>query len=417
MPSRQSCRCAYLPALRHCRYGQGMQTIAPAAVITGCGALSPFGGGVPALWRGLLAGASALGPSGGVVPDFDAARALGAAAAARLDRLTQFALAAAGEAIEEAGLDLGRVDRSRCGVIVGTTIGGMLIGERYRRSRKTGEPFAARQLLHFPYHALANRVARELGVRGPVVSPSIACASGTQAVGLALELVRRGQGDLFLAGGAETACEFVLGGFTCLRATTRGTVRPFDVRRDGLLLGEGAAVLVIESAAHARARGARPLAAVLGTGLSGDAVHMTAPARDGAGAARAMRAALADAGVAAEEIDFVSAHGTGTVYNDAMEVAALRAVFGATAGRVPLNSIKGAIGHTLGAAGAFEAIMATRVLAEGLIPPTANCDEIDPGWGIDVVRGEPRRREVRRVLSTSSAFAGNNAAVVLGRAN
>jgi 3-oxoacyl-[acyl-carrier-protein] synthase II len=192
-------------------------------------------------------------------------------------------------------------------------------------------------------------------------------------------------------------------------------VRPFDARRDGLALGEGAAMLVNESAAHAQARGARTDIEVVGSGLSGDAVHMTAPARDGAGAARAMRAALRDAGVTPQEVDFVSAHGTGTVYNDAMEMAALGAVFGESLPRLPVNSIKGAIGHTLGAAGSFEAVMCTRVLHDGVVPPTAGCEQVDPACALDVVHGEPRRRQIRIALSTSSAFAGNNAAIVLRR--
>ncbi|MBI4517706.1 MAG: beta-ketoacyl-[acyl-carrier-protein] synthase family protein [Deltaproteobacteria bacterium] len=399
------------------------------AFITGCGALSPLGRGVPAFWSGLLAGRSGLGPirsfdtsayahaAAGEVADFLPPRDLSAGEGLRLDRISQYALVAAREALSAAALDLAAADRTRVGVILATTLGGMLIGELYQRRRRSGAAFAVRQLLHYPYYAVAARLARELDVRGPVVSPSIACASGTHAVGLALEFIRRGQGEVFIVGGAETICEFVVSGFNCLRATTADTVRPFDARRDGLLLGEGAAVLVVESAAHARARGLEPTVEVAGTALAGDAVHMTAPARDGAGAARAMRAALADAGMEAGAIDFISAHGTGTVYNDAMEVAAISAVFGDATPHIPVNSIKGAIGHTLGAAGAFEAIMCARILDDGVIPPTANCEQIDPACSLDVVRGTPRRHAVRAALSTSSAFAGNNAAIVLQRAS
>ncbi len=393
------------------------------AVITGCGALSPLGCGVPALWEGLVAGRSGLQPLrsidaasvGGEVRDFAPAGVLSSDEQRRLDRISQFALAAAREALAQAGLDLSRIDRSRTGVLLATTLGGMPAGEDYLRHRHAGTPFDARRLLQLPYYAVAATLARELDVCGPVVSPSIACASGTQAVGMALELIRCGQGDVFVVGGAEILCEFIVSGFNCLRATTADTVRPFDARRNGLQLGEGAAILVVESAEHARARGARALVEVAGTGLAGDAVHMTAPARDGAGAARAMRAALADAGISAGAVDFISAHGTGTVYNDAMEMAAITAVFGAGAASIPVNSIKGAIGHTLGAAGSFEAIMCARILAEGIIPPTAGCEQLDPACGLDIVRGSARRREVRVALSTSSAFAGNNAALVLRR--
>jgi 3-oxoacyl-[acyl-carrier-protein] synthase II len=395
------------------------------AVITGCGAVSPLGCGVDAFWDGLVAGRSALAPIrsfettgytnvlAGEVPDFVPERYLSREEVTRLDRITQYALTAAREALREAQLDLAHLDTTRAGVILGTTLGGMPIGEAYLRSRQHATPFAVRQLLHHPYYATAPRLARELGVRGPVVSPSIACASGTHAVGLALEFIRRGQGDVFVVGGAEAVCDFVATGFNCLRATTAAMVRPFDARRDGLALGEGAAVLVVESDAHARTRGVPVDIEVAGTGLAGDAVHMTAPARDGAGAARAMRAALADAGIEPAAIDFISAHGTGTVYNDAMEIAAIGSVFGEDAARIPVNSIKGAIGHTLAAAGSFEAIMCARVLREGLIPPTANCRDLDPACTLDLVRSAARRADVRVILSTSSAFAGNNAAIVL----
>jgi 3-oxoacyl-[acyl-carrier-protein] synthase II len=397
------------------------------AVLTGYGALSPLGQDVEAFWQGLLAGRSGLGPiesfdtalhtlaSAGEVKGFLPERALSDDETRRLDRVGQYALTAAREAMTSAGLVLERVDRDRMGVILATTLGGMRIGEDYQRSRRDGMPFDARQLLHFPYYAPAGRLARELGVRGPVISPSIACASGTQALGMALELIRRDQGDVFVVGGVEVICEFVVSGFNCLRATTGGVVRPFDARRDGLQLGEGAAILVVESAAHARARGARADVEVAGTGLSGDAVHMTAPARDGAGAARAMRAALADAAVDPSQIDFISAHGTGTVYNDAMEIAAIENVFGQAAAHIPVNSIKGSIGHTLGAAGSFEAIMCAKILEQGVIPPTVGCEEVSGDCRLDIVRGAARERSVRVALSTSSAFAGNNAALVLRR--
>ncbi|MBI1817486.1 MAG: beta-ketoacyl-[acyl-carrier-protein] synthase family protein [Deltaproteobacteria bacterium] len=395
------------------------------AVVTGCGALSPLGCGVPAFWSGLLAGRSGLAPTVGAddvqvlvgaVKDFAPERDLAADEVQRLDRITQYALIAAREALRDAVLDLTAVNRTRVGVILATTIGGMLIGEAYQHAKHDGRSFDARQLLHHPYYAVAMRLARALDVRGPVVSPSIACASGTQAVGLALEFIRLGHGDVFIVGGAETICAFVTDGFNCLRATTSDVVRPFDARRDGLALGEGAAVLVIESLAHAQARGARVDVEVAGTGLSSDATHMTAPARDGSGAARAMRAALADAEIEPSAVDCISAHGTGTVYNDAMEIAAITAVFGDNAARIPINGIKGAIGHTLGAAGSFEAIMSAQILRTGVIPPTANCEQLDPGCPLDIVRGAPRRRAVRIVLSTSSAFAGNNASIVLRRA-
>ena len=394
--------------------------------ISGCGALSPIGHSVQAFWESLLAGRSGLEPirsfdtagimiaRGGEIKNFRPDERLSSDEIGRLERIDQFSLFAAREALDDAQLDLKHVDLARLGVVVATSLGGMLVGEAYQRHRlQPVEAFDPRRLFDFPYYATANNLARALSARGPVVSPSIACASGTHAIGLALDLIRSGRGDVFVVGGAETLCRFVVTGFNSLRATTAETVRPFDTRRSGLLLGEGAAMLVIEEVEHARARGARVDVEVDGSGLAGDATHMTAPARDGAGAARAMRAALADAGVTPNAVDFVSVHGTGTVYNDAMEMAAIASVFGAATGRVPLNSIKGAIGHTLAAAGAFEAIMCAQVLRTGLIPPTVNCEQPDAAHGLDVVLGAPRRHPVQRALSTSSAFAGNNAAIVL----
>jgi 3-oxoacyl-[acyl-carrier-protein] synthase II len=396
------------------------------ACITGYGALSPIGHSAAAFWTALLAGRTGLEPirsfdttgitiaRAGEVKDFPAHERLSSSEMRRLERIHQFGLFALREALETAQLDLGALDRARVGVIVATSLGGMLAGEEYQRHLMSGAgEFDMRRLFDFPYCATAPGLARELATRGPVVSPSIACASGTHVVGLALELIRAGQADVCLVGGVETLCAFVVNGFNCLRATTTDTVRPFDARRSGLLIGEGAAMLVVEEREHAHRRGAAVDLEVAGTGLAGDATHMTAPARDGQGAARAMRMALADAGIGPTEVDFISAHGTGTVYNDAMEMAAIGSVFGEGAGRIPVNSIKGSIGHTLGAAGSFEAIMCAQILRTGLIPPTVNCEQLDPACHLDIVRGAVRHQAVRTVLSTSSAFAGNNAAIVL----
>jgi len=396
-----------------------------SAIVTGCGALSPFGRGVDAFWQGLVEGRSAIGPITAFdTSDIEPDRAAEVPARDRdrwastgeehLERITAYGATAMFEALENARFETTGVgDGHRIGVIMATTLGGMIAAEEYQTARARGETFDSRRLLQVPYYALASRLARLIGARGPVLSPSIACASGTQAVGMAAELIALGHADAFIVGGAETLCRYVVAGFNCLRATARETARPFDGDRDGLALGEGAAVLVVESREHAEQRAAVPLGVVAGTGLAGDATHMTAPDREGAGAARAMLQALDAAGADVAEIDFVSTHGTGTVYNDAMETAALRAVLGERAASTPANSIKGAIGHTLGAAGAFEAIMSLRAMAEGAIPPTAGCERIDPACNLDIVHGAARHTPVRTVLSTSSAFAGNNAALVL----
>jgi 3-oxoacyl-[acyl-carrier-protein] synthase II len=289
------------------------------------------------------------------------------------------------------------------GVVLGTTLGGMEIFEGW-------DGGARDDLGRVPYFAPAVRVARTLGCGGPVVTPQLACASGTHALAMAADLVRGGAADVVLAGGTDLLCRFVVAGFNALRATAP-SAHPFDRDRSGLILGEGAAVLVIESDVHAAARGARVRARLAGVGAAADATHMTAPDREGGGAARAMAAALADAGIAPAAVDFVSAHGTGTVYNDAMEARAVARVFGPRG--VAVNSIKGGVGHMLGAAGALEAVLCIEVIARGLIPPTIGLREIDPACRVlDLVHTAPRLHDTRVALSTSSGFAGANAALV-----
>lgn len=388
---------------------------AGVVVITGCGVVSPFGGGVEAFWEGLMANRSAVAPIGRF-----RAGDLEPAMAAEVpidvpdpDRAGTFAVRAAAEACVAAALRPRDVPAPRLGVVLGTTLGGMEIFELWDAAAAAGVP-PNPALVRVPYFAAAARVAATLGARGPVATTQLACASGTQAVALAADWIRTGRADVVLAGGADLLCRFVVAGFNSLRATA-DTARPFDRDRRGLVLGEGAAVLVLEGAAHARRRGAAPRARVLGAGAAADAVHMTAPDRDGAGVVRGVSAALAQAGIVPSAVDFVSAHGTGTVFNDAMEARALVELFGE--GGAPINSIKGAIGHTLGAAGALEAVLCVEVLTRSAIPPTAGLETPDPACaGLDLVRGAPRRRDVAVALSTSSGFAGANAAVVFGRA-
>jgi len=381
-----------------------------AAVITGCGAVSPLGVGVRALWEGLLAGRAAIAPIAGFpADDLTPRTAAEVREVARTDpdRAGAFALAAATEALADAGLDPRALDARRVGVALGTTLGGMLLFERWMAGGPAG-------IEAIPYYGPAVRLARTLGCRGPVATAQLACASGTHAIALATDWVRAGRADIVLAGGTDLLCRFVVAGFNCLRATA-DVARPFDAARQGLVLGEGAAIVLVEEAGHAAGRGARVRARLLGAGAAGDATHMTAPDREGGGAARALAAALTDAGRPPEAVGFVSAHGTGTPYNDAMEAAAITRVFGRRA--VPVNSIKGAIGHTLGAAGAFEAILCARVLAEGRIPPTTGLGTLDPACeGLDLVMGTARVRPVDVAVSSSSGFAGTNAVLVLGRA-
>jgi 3-oxoacyl-[acyl-carrier-protein] synthase II len=378
-------------------------------VVTGCGAWTSLGLGVPALWDGLLSARVALAQ----ITRFDADD-LTPNVAGEVpwadddpDRAGALALGAAREALQDAGLD--RLP-SRSGVAVGTTLGGMAVFEAWGAAVATG-CHPPPSLDRVPYYAPAARLASTFGVRGPVATPQLACASGTHAVALGATWIRAGRADVVIAGGADLLCRFVVAGFNCLRATS-DEARPFDRERKGLVLGEGAAVIVLEARAHAERRGARIRARVAGVGAAADAVHMTAPDRSGGGAARAIGAALRDAGVDPAAIGFVSAHGTGTPYNDAMEARAIGAVFGR--GRVPVNSIKGAIGHTLGAAGAIEAVLCVRVLETGFVPPTAGLRDPDPACAeLDLICGRPRTVDASTVVSTSSGFAGANAAVVM----
>lgn len=381
-------------------------------VITGCGVVSPYGAGVAALLTGLRDARAALAPIARFrADDLDphTAAEVRGVAADDPDRAGAFALRAAGEAVAAAGLERALPDRGLA-VALGTTLGGMELFEVWHAAARTVPPA---ELGRIPYYAPATRLAVSFGATGPVVAPQLACASGTAALAFARQWIRTGRAEVVLAGGTDFVCRFVVAGFNALRATA-ASVHPFDRDRRGLVLGEGAAILVVESARRAAARGARPLARLLGAGLAADAVHMTAPDREGGGAVRAMVAALTDAGIEPRQVGFVSAHGTGTPYNDAMEARAIARVFGERGVRV--NSIKGAIGHTLAAAGALEAVLCVDIVGGGAIPATVGLRTIDPACATLRLVRELEPGGVDYALSTSSGFAGANAAVVLGRA-
>jgi 3-oxoacyl-(acyl-carrier-protein) synthase len=276
------------------------------------------------------------------------------------------------------------------------------------------DPAAARTLLRqYPMRGLAASLAEEAGVRGPVLTVSTACASGTDAVGLAFRKIRAGEADVVVAGGVDAVAEFSFSGFCALNALTTGLVRPFSKNRSGLALGEGAAFLVVEREAVAAARGARILGRVAGYGSAADAAHLTAPDRDGRGLAAAGAAALRVAGLAPAGIQYVSAHGTGTLYNDWMETRALKSVLGAHARAVPVSSIKAVLGHAFGAAGALEAAACLLSIRDSVVPPTANFEEPDPECDVDCVPDRARAVPVRAALSLSAGFGGQNAAIVL----
>ena len=394
----------------------GSGTAERRVAVTGVGAVTAFGAGAAALREGAWSGRSAIAE----VTLFDVS-GFAATTAAEVrdvpadplgetqDRAERLALFASAEALASASLDLPA--GASTGVAVGTTLAG-------REAWSAGLAAGAPPLADSSPGALAARLARRHGARGPVATVSTACASGAAAVGLGAEWIREGRAARVLAGGVDALSRFVFSGFDALRALSPTAARPFDDARDGLTLGEGAAFLLLEDAEIAVRRGARVLAWLSGYGSAADAFHMTRPDPAGSGLARAARAALADAGRTAADVGFVSAHGTGTVFNDAMEEAALAHVFGAGAGSVPVHGLKGAIGHTLGAAGALEAALCLFILGAPDVPPTAGHRRSRAGSPLHVVSGAPRtpERRVDVALSTSAAFSGTDAALVLERA-
>jgi 3-oxoacyl-[acyl-carrier-protein] synthase II len=376
-------------------------------VITATGAVSGFGAGVEALWTGLLSGASRVEKtpafSGGAapvcrVPD-------GALPGARDTDWTFTMLAAAAREIQASPAwgHAADIAPHRLGVCVGTTQGPIDRWLDHQR-RLAADPSFRPDLpaLSGPVH----RLAKLLGARGPVACPSMACASGSAAIGLGLDWIRADLCDAVVAGGVDALSEFVHTGFANLRALDPDRPRPFDGARAGLCLGEGAGLVLLARAGEGPA--------LVGHGQSADANHLTGPDPTGAGVARAMGQAFEQAGVTPDRIDFISAHGTATVFNDLMESKAFTTVFGADgARRIPVNSIKGALGHTMGAAGALEAVVCTQVLQHGLVPPTAGFQNLDPEISLDIVSREPRPGRYRQVVSTSSGFGGVNVALVL----
>jgi 3-oxoacyl-[acyl-carrier-protein] synthase II len=365
--------------------------VKPRAAITGLGAVTGFGRGAERLWSALVAGRRAVRER----PELIAA-GLAPGSVALVEelpwsapsRVVQMASWAAREALADADAP---PPGPRMGVACGTTLGGIA---SWLSVVRADEEARAR--------------AGGAGADRPVAAPARWTYAGP-AQAVAAEMV--------LAGGADALQDFVIQGFGCLKALDPAPCRPFDRSRKGLNLGEAAGFVVVEAEAHARARGARIRGFLDGYGIAADAVHMTGPDKEGRGAARAMRAALEDAGRREEEIGFVSAHGTATVFNDLMEAQALTLVFGGErVGRIAVNSIKSALGHTLGAAAALEAIACVRTVETGMVPPTAGLEEVDPAIGLDVVHGAARKVEARVVLSTASGFGGTNAAVVVGAA-
>jgi 3-oxoacyl-(acyl-carrier-protein) synthase len=304
-------------------------------------------------------------------------------------------------------------DARRAGIVVGTVLGGTRAGEQYLRAERRDRERDATTLAQYPLRGVAALLAQQTGCAGCALTMSTACASGTDALGLAYRRITSGGADLMVAGGVDAICELSFSGFAALKALTTDRVRPFSRNRTGLALGEGAAFLVMEPAHAAARRGASALGEIVGYASRADAVHLTAPHREGRGLAAAATAALRDGGCCPDAIDYVSAHGTGTPYNDAMETIALKTVLGEHAHRVAISSIKGALGHAFGAAGAIEAVTCLLAMRDGIVPPTINLEEPDPACDLDFVPNRARRATVRLALSLSAGFGGQNAALVM----
>ena len=402
-----------------------VRPVSPIA-ISGAGVVTAIGQDLDGFWAGLVTGVSGISEIEGFrVSDLRVTRG-GEVKKLRRDapallrgadglvrrpvrcRTSRFLIHAAREALETAGLGREWPEPSRLGVVIGTALGGI---------DEAGHALGARRglgaLVGSAYDGPTRNLARWLGAQGPVLTVTTACASGATSLGLAADLLRAGQADVVVAGGADALCRFVQRGFNVLRSLTRDAVRPFDRRRSGLLLGEGAGLVVLERADTAAGRGRRPLGHLLGHASTADGAHITAPDPEGRGLELAVRTALAEAGVAVDALDLVSAHGTGTPANDRVETEVLKRVLGPRARAVPVNSIKAHLGHTMGAAATLEAIMCLLAGRHRQVPPTLNYGEADPDCDLDYVPNAARAWRPRLSLSTSLGFGGCNAALVL----
>ena len=410
-----------------------MKNATTRVVVTGMGAITPLGESVDEYWGNLVSGQSGIGPMtlcdpsqypsqiSGEVRGFDPGRYIDRREHRRMARFSQLAVAAASVAVEDAGLDLSKLDADRVGVVMGNGNGGFPTTEDnarilVSRGGMRMSPFFIPMIL--PNMAAAN-ISRIYGLKGYTSTVSTACAAGTQGIGEAAVAIQRGVADVILGGGCEAGIsQLGLGGFNVIKALSRQNEdpekasRPFDAKRDGFVPAEGAAVLVLESWEHATGRGANILAEVTGYGVSSDAFHAVQPDEDGAGAARAIRWALDDAELDPADVSYINAHGTSTIKNDMVETLAIKRAFGDHAYSVPVSSTKSMIGHALGGAGAIEAVACVKSIQDGVIHPTINYEYADPDCDLDYVPNEARRAEVTTVLSNSFGFGGQNACVV-----
>jgi 3-oxoacyl-[acyl-carrier-protein] synthase II len=405
-------------------------------VVTGMGCVSPVGNTVDETWRALIKGKSGAAPItlfdasshktrfAAEVKSFNGLTMFGVREARKMARFTQFAMAAAMEALDQAKLVIDDSNRDRIGIVIGSGIGGIgTLLEQAEVLRKRGpgriSPFLIPMMIS---DSAAGILAIHIGARGPNMALATACATGSNAIGEAGEMIRRGVADVMLAGAAEASIVAVaIAGMNVMGAlSTRNNdperaSRPFDRDRDGFLMGEGAGILVLESLEYALSRGATVLCELTGYGASDDAYHISAPAKNGAGAALSMQHALKSAGIKPSEIDYINAHGTSTLLNDKSETAAIRAVFGKKAYEIPISSTKSMTGHLLGASGALEAVVCAQVFRHNILPPTINYTTPDPECDLDYVPNRAREAKPTHIMSNSFGFGGHNATLILSR--
>lgn len=408
------------------------------AVVTGMGAISPLGNDVDSLWQALLDGRSGVGPItrfdvtdfgtriAAEVKDFEPLDYFDRKELKRTDPAQRFAVAASQQAIEDSGLDLEAVNCDRAGVVIGSGVGGIhTFEEQHTRLLKGGpsrvSPFFIPMMI---VDMCAGVVSMRYSFRGPNYAVVSACASGSHAILDAYRIIQRGEADIMIAGGAEAPITpSAMAGFCQAKAMSsrndepEKASRPFDLGRDGFVIGEGAAMLIIEAYDHAVRRGARIYGEIVGAGMSGDAYHLTAPHPEGLGARLAMQMAIDDAGIAPEQIDHVNTHGTATGLGDIAETKAIKSVLGERAHQIPCNSTKSMTGHLLGAAGSLELITVFRAMETGQVHPTINLDDPDPGCDLDYVPNQKRACQFNYALSNSFGFGGHNVSLVAGRLN
>lgn len=410
--------------------------MARRVVITGLGVVTALGRTLDSYWQGLVEGRNGIGPIslidtttfkvhfGGQVNDWDAEAIFGKKEARHIDRFAQFALHAAEGAVQSSGIDFSRLEAPRCGVLIGSGIGGLSeFEEQYRNFMEKGptriSPFTIPKLM---VNAGSGQVSIKYGLKGPCSAIATACASAANAIGDATRLIQQGYADVMIAGGSEAAITHMgVGGFASLRAlSTRNedpahASRPFDKDRDGFVIAEGAGLVVLEEESVAKARGAKILADLSGYGMSADGSHITAPDEEGRGAARAMVEALRDAKLNVDQIGYINAHGTSTPLGDLAETTAVKSVFGQQAYKTPVSSIKSHLGHLLGASGGVELVACVLALQNGVLPPTINFVEASEGCDLDYVPNTAREAKVDHIMSNSFGFGGHNASLIISR--